>query len=33
MQQLGNESMVDSTGASAHTGLAGPSVSTENAGR
>jgi hypothetical protein len=31
MQQLGNDSMVDSIGAGAPTGSAGPSVSTQNA--
>jgi hypothetical protein len=33
MQQLGNDSMVDFTCASAPTGPASPSVSTEDAGR
>jgi hypothetical protein len=32
MQQLGNDSVVDSTGAGAPIGPADPSVSTENAG-
>jgi hypothetical protein len=33
MQQLGNDTMVEFTGAGAPTGPADPSVSTRNAGR